>query len=106
MFSRAWGRVRVSARKTSTTSGAARRDRVQQLTLAQFSTMVQMPCVYCGRGANNRNASVVGIERERIVPAEVRSISFHVPLHESVAGAACLSEQSSSKCHMVDGRAV
>ena len=52
---------------------AARRGIVQALTLDQFSTMVQMPCAYCGHGANNRHASVVGIDR---IDSSVREYSL------------------------------
>ena len=44
-------------------SQAERRGIVQQLTFEQFSTIVQMPCVYCGCGANERNPAVVGVDR-------------------------------------------
>jgi hypothetical protein len=44
-------------------SQAARRDIAQRLTFEQFSTLVQMPCAYCGGGANEQNAAFVGIDR-------------------------------------------
>ena len=44
-------------------SQAARRGIAQQLTLEQFSTLVQMPCTYCGDGANEQSAALVGIDR-------------------------------------------
>ena len=44
-------------------SQAARRGIVQQLTWEQFSTLVQKPCTYCGGGANEQSAALVGIDR-------------------------------------------
>ena len=41
----------------------ARRGVVHGLTLGHFSTIVQMPCAHCGHGANDRHASVLGIDR-------------------------------------------
>ena len=42
---------------------ARRRGITQCLSMEQYSTLVQLPCAYCGKGAVGQHASCVGIDR-------------------------------------------
>lgn len=52
---------------------ARRRGIEQRLSLEQYSTLVQLPCTYCGKGAVGQLASCVGIDR---IDSSVREYSL------------------------------
>eukprot|EP00750_Incisomonas_marina_P018499 INCI2981.1.p1 GENE.INCI2981.1~~INCI2981.1.p1 ORF type:complete len:142 (+),score=20.27 INCI2981.1:915-1340(+) len=52
---------------------AKRRNIAQQLSFEQYSTLVQLPCAYCGNGAVGQHAAYVGVDR---IDSSIRKYSL------------------------------